>query len=129
MAGHTAHLFPEGGVLQQLWVQTDAQSPQPAAPLRSGSQLRYVPFAHFILDHHLVILLTLGQKGQLHFLFFRKIVFKSNNFLMVLFTFFNFYYKICQCQRIYMCVCLYNTCSLKISNKTNGHVPTTLLKQ
>lgn len=27
---------------------------------------------HFILDHHLVILLTLGQKGQLHFSLFQK---------------------------------------------------------
>lgn len=51
-------------------VQTDAQSPQPAAPPESlGPSCVTYHLPHFILDHHLVILLTLGQKGQLLFYF------------------------------------------------------------
>lgn len=34
MARHTTLPLPWRGVLQQLWVQAEAQSPQPAAPLR-----------------------------------------------------------------------------------------------
>ena len=50
---------------------------------------------------------------------------------MILFTFFNFYYRIYVSAKEYICVCVcvYNTSSLKINNNTNGHVPTTLLNQ
>lgn len=129
MAGHTALPLPWRGVLQQLWVQTDAQSPQPVAPLRLWVPAA-LPTICLISSWITTWLFSwlLDRRADYTFLFFRKIIFRVITFWWYYLLFSIFIIKYVSAKEyICLCVCLYNTCSLKVSNKTNGHVPTTLL--
>lgn len=125
IAGHPCHIFP--GRLHSVaslgsFMHSHLRA---AAPPQSGSDLGY-HLSPFSPESPSAYSLELWTEDQLEkkFLFFRKIIFRI--IILNVTNFYNFYYEIYhEGQRAY----IVNTCSLKINNKMNSHVPTTSLKK